>query len=311
MRVNLFLLSAEGMRHGTMFSTTPHINKDVALLWKKLWDAHKLHWKYLNSIAEDIWGAKIHPFLIVSVLLAAELNQSVWERSSLLGSRSGWRGWSVLSRMDSSLFSILLSITASMVSGWQPITELAFSMGFFRLLVLPWNNAPSPADHSKEQCTGSVQISSSFFCCSQQETLQSSLALFTNLMVLNSGLSLASFSFLTPGCKHCLLSWSWCHLYYFCDNKVLHPAIVLLPPQHPHSGWRGPCRNVILFLRFFFSSYVSATGFQLSLVFKVSFGSLDSLAVFSFWWGDLLLSAAGFGGNCSVYHLYFLNFFTP
>lgn len=65
MRVSLFLLSAEGMRHGTMFSTALHINKDVALLWKKLWDAHKLHWKYLNSIAEDIWDAKIHPFLIV------------------------------------------------------------------------------------------------------------------------------------------------------------------------------------------------------------------------------------------------------
>lgn len=107
MRVSLFLLSAEGMRHGTMFSIALHINKDIALLWKKLWDAHKLHWKYLNSIAEDIWDAKMHPFLIVSVLLAAELNQSVWEGSPLIGSRSGWRGWSVLSRMDSRLFSIL------------------------------------------------------------------------------------------------------------------------------------------------------------------------------------------------------------
>lgn len=68
MKASLFLLSAERMRRKNMFSTALHINKDVALLWKDLWNAHKLHWNYLDSIAKDIWDAKIHPFLIDEAL---------------------------------------------------------------------------------------------------------------------------------------------------------------------------------------------------------------------------------------------------
>lgn len=69
MRVSLFLLSTEGIRHRNMSSTALHIDKDVALLGKDLWNAYKLRWKYLNSIAIDIWDAHIQAFLMGEALL--------------------------------------------------------------------------------------------------------------------------------------------------------------------------------------------------------------------------------------------------
>lgn len=77
---------------------------------------------------------------------------SLLEKELRCLSSSGWRGWSGLSRIDSSLFGVLLSTAASMVSGLQLATEPAFLVGF------AGSDASSPAVHSREQCTGNNRL---------------------------------------------------------------------------------------------------------------------------------------------------------
>lgn len=76
-----------------------------------------------------------------SLLVAAGLNQSVRE-----GAVSGAEGG--LTMMDNSLFTDLLSTTASKVSSSQPITEPTFLISLYSLSV----SRASPADHSKVHC---------------------------------------------------------------------------------------------------------------------------------------------------------------
>ncbi|KAK5888411.1 hypothetical protein CesoFtcFv8_014508 [Champsocephalus esox] len=59
-----------------------------------------------------------------------------------------------LSIMDNSLFSVLLSTTASKGSSSMPMTDPAFLITLLILLVSPALMLPPAADRSKEECTG-------------------------------------------------------------------------------------------------------------------------------------------------------------
>lgn len=78
--------------------------------------------------------------------------------------QQSWRVERVLSRIVNSLFSALLFTTASMVSSLQPITEPAFLISLFILLVFLASMLPlPPADYSE----GSEEEEK--ICCKNQK----------------------------------------------------------------------------------------------------------------------------------------------
>lgn len=127
------------------------------------------------------------------------LSPSLWQQSwiSLFEKElrrlcsSGWMGWSGLSTIGNRVFSVLLSNTAAMVSSAPLITEPAFLISWFRLLVLLLRCClPSKphqrTEHWQEQTARKYAAS----CCTQRRISAS------------SGIRVCSSS-------SCVLPWCW------------------------------------------------------------------------------------------------------
>lgn len=108
---------------------------------------------------------------LVSLLVAVDPNKRFQMRDYLSNCSaaclSGAERWSGLYMIDNSLFNDLLSTTTSKVCSLQPVTDPAFLISLFILLVSP---APMLLPHQSSLCLPQMSDRKSpLFCCTQKK----------------------------------------------------------------------------------------------------------------------------------------------